>query len=47
MDIWRRRGIAYLGVEIEKNCPWDAHNDGVIEKGKAQMGKIKRSTPGY
>ena len=30
----------YLGVEISKNCSWDAHINKVIQKGKAEVGKI-------
>ena len=30
----------YLGVEISKNGSWDAHINKVIEKGKAQIGKM-------
>ena len=39
-----RRGTAdvdqytYLGVEISKNCSWDAHINKIIGKGKAQIG---------
>jgi len=30
----------YLGVEISKHCSWDAHINKVIEKGKAQIGRM-------
>ena len=30
----------YLGVEISKNGSWDANTNKVIEKGKAQIGKM-------
>ena len=30
----------YLGVEISKECSWDAHIAKVIGKGKAQVGKM-------
>ena len=30
----------YLGVEISKECSWDAHTAKVIGKGKAHLGKM-------
>ena len=30
----------YLGVEISKNCSWDAHIEKVIGKGRSQVGKM-------
>ena len=30
----------YLGVEISKECSWDAHVAKVIGKGKAHVGKM-------
>ena len=30
----------YLGVEISKDCSWDAHIAKVIEKGKSQVGEM-------
>ena len=30
----------YLGVEISKDCSWDAHIAKIIEKGKAQVDKM-------
>ena len=30
----------YLGVEISKNCSWDAHINKVIQKGRAKVGKV-------
>ena len=41
----------YLGVEISKNCSWDAHINKIIGKGKAQIGRmdviLKRLAPRY
>ena len=30
----------YLGVEISKDCSWDAHRAKVIGKGKSRVGKV-------
>ncbi|CAB1102789.1 unnamed protein product [Ectocarpus sp. CCAP 1310/34] len=30
----------YLGVEIAKDCSWNAHMSKVAEKGKARAGKL-------
>ena len=30
----------YLGVEIPKDCSWDAHIERTVEKGKAYVGKM-------
>lgn len=30
----------YLGVEIAKDCQWDAHMHKIAEKGKARAGKL-------
>ena len=30
----------YLGVEISKNCSWDAHINKVIQKGKGEVGRM-------
>ena len=31
---------SYLGVEISKNCSWDAHINKVIQKAKAEVGRM-------
>ena len=30
----------YLGVEISKNCSWDAHINKLIQKGKTEVGRM-------
>ena len=30
----------YLGIDISKDCSWDAHKANVIGKGKSQVGKM-------
>ena len=32
--------FTYLGVEVSKNCSWDAHIDKMIHKGKAEVGRM-------
>ena len=31
---------SYIGVEIAKDCSWNAHMSKVAEKGKARAGKV-------
>ena len=41
----------YRGVEIKKNWSWDAHTNKVIQKGKAEVGRmdviLRDSPPRY
>ena len=40
----------YLGVEISKDCSWDAHINKLIQKGKTEVGRmdmILRLAPRY
>ena len=30
----------YLGVEISKDCSWDAHINKLVQKGKAEVGRM-------
>ena len=36
---WRSQ-FTYLGVEISKDCSWDAHIAKIIAKGKAHVDKM-------